>query len=285
MRAGAIQPTIAIDLERCGLGGTAILSIACDQDRAGEVAEALARRPEARFVATTIGEQDVLAEVIVAPGTELTQLVNADLARVQGIQRIYCARVLRTHKASHDWTFPVLGEAAEWEDVEATSGSKPGPLLSLDELDRRLMAILQLDCRASFPRLAEETGSSESVVRRRVELLIDSGAIRALGLVDARYLGYQCEFFLRLRTELSHLQKAVTHLVSAGPVRYLSATSNVGELLAEVVLPAQTDMLAFYESTLGLLPGLTEAAVSIEGRILKRGFARMPGGDPRDTSR
>ena len=59
----------------------------------------------------------------------------------------------------------------------------PGP--RLDEFDRQLIHALELDGRASYTALSQETGLSLSQTRRRVMQLIESGTIRIWTIAQA----------------------------------------------------------------------------------------------------
>ena len=51
-------------------------------------------------------------------------------------------------------------------------------LQSLDEKDRRILAILKEDARRSFVDIAQAVNLSEPAVRRRIKNLVDAGVIR-----------------------------------------------------------------------------------------------------------
>ncbi|GGW41951.1 AsnC family transcriptional regulator [Streptomyces lucensis JCM 4490] len=68
----------------------------------------------------------------------------------------------------------------------------------LDELDRRLVHALQLDGRAPLKFIAEVLGVSDQTVARRYRRLRGSGAMRVLGLPDARRFGH-IEWLVRVR--------------------------------------------------------------------------------------
>src|SRR5262245_65614329 len=54
----------------------------------------------------------------------------------------------------------------------------------LSELDRRIVAALQIDPRASWRWLAEIVDSSESTVARRARALASAGACRSVAMLD-----------------------------------------------------------------------------------------------------
>ncbi|MFL6052901.1 MAG: Lrp/AsnC family transcriptional regulator, partial [Actinoallomurus sp.] len=59
----------------------------------------------------------------------------------------------------------------------------------LSELDRHLMAALQLDGRAPWNLVARAVGVSESTVQRRFTALRERGAAQVIGVVDVLRCG------------------------------------------------------------------------------------------------
>lgn len=51
-------------------------------------------------------------------------------------------------------------------------------LTSMDDVDRKIMAILRENARESFTNMAEAVGTSEGTIRARVKRLMDDGVIR-----------------------------------------------------------------------------------------------------------
>ena len=123
-----------------------------------------------------------------------------------------------------------------------------------------------------MPKLANEVGVGESIVRRRLEVLIESGAIRPTALVEPKALGFEIELFVSIRCELGQLERVAQALRAVPTVRFLSATTGVYDLVAEVVLRAEADIYDFYTHTLGTIPGLAGVDMAVEIRTVKRGF-------------
>ncbi|MFI9050630.1 Lrp/AsnC family transcriptional regulator [Streptomyces sp. NPDC053427] len=72
------------------------------------------------------------------------------------------------------------------------------PAPGFDVLDRQLIHALQLDGRAPFSRVADVLGVSDQTVARRYTRHRGSGALRVLGLADARALG-ETEWLVRVQ--------------------------------------------------------------------------------------
>lgn len=84
----------------------------------------------------------------------------------------------------------------------------------MDELDRRIVAWLQRDGRASFREIGSAVGLSAPAVKRRVDRLREEGVITGFAaLTDPRALGWTTEAFVALfcegRTEPDRIRTAV----------------------------------------------------------------------------
>ena len=72
----------------------------------------------------------------------------------------------------------------------------------LDEIDRKILAVLQTDSRLSVQELAERVGLSPSPCHRRVKLLEDAGVImRYIAMVDQRAVGLPVSVFISIKLE------------------------------------------------------------------------------------
>jgi DNA-binding Lrp family transcriptional regulator len=71
--------------------------------------------------------------------------------------------------------------------------------LHLDETDRRIIAALSADARASFADIGQVVSLSAPAVKRRVDRLRSAGAIRGFtAIVDPAALGWTTEAFVEL---------------------------------------------------------------------------------------
>ncbi|MDP9429915.1 MAG: Lrp/AsnC family transcriptional regulator [Actinomycetota bacterium] len=69
----------------------------------------------------------------------------------------------------------------------------------MDDLDRRIVACLSRDARAAYAEIGAEVNLSAPAVKRRVDRLVDTGAIRGFtALVDPAVLGWQTEAYVEI---------------------------------------------------------------------------------------
>jgi DNA-binding Lrp family transcriptional regulator len=92
---------------------------------------------------------------------------------------------------------------------------RPGKLpMAIDDLDRRIVAALVADARATYAEVGAKVGLSAPAVKRRVDRLLASGAITGFAAqVDPSALGWTTEAYVELfcrgRTSPAEIAAAV----------------------------------------------------------------------------
>lgn len=77
-----------------------------------------------------------------------------------------------------------------------------GSSLRLDDIDRRIVAWLQRDGRASYREIGSDVGLSAPAVKRRVDRLVADGVITGFqAVVDPRAVGWSAEAFVAIFCE------------------------------------------------------------------------------------
>ncbi|MGQ0466368.1 MAG: Lrp/AsnC family transcriptional regulator [Sporichthyaceae bacterium] len=101
--------------------------------------------------------------------------------------------------------------------------------MTLDALDARIVALLRANARASFAEIGEDVALSAPAVKRRVDRLLASGAIRGFtAVVDPGALGWGTEAFV----ELYCVDRTTPATIRAALARYpevVSASTVSGE--------------------------------------------------------
>lgn len=108
---------------------------------------------------------------------------------------------------------------------------------ALDELDRRLVAALQLDGRASWTALAETCRTSVPTAARRVGSLIASGCLRVAILPHTLARGPVEHFSVQITCRPGMSQEVANALVAREDVRFVAVLSGQVDVFAEVVVP------------------------------------------------
>lgn len=65
------------------------------------------------------------------------------------------------------------------------------PSITLDDIDRKIVALCQLDGRRSYASIGRELGISEGTVRTRINQLTSANILRFIAVVDPVEIGYK----------------------------------------------------------------------------------------------
>src|SRR5262249_54949622 len=89
---------------------------------------------------------------------------------------------------------------------------------ALDQVDRRILALLQQNARLSNKDLAQKINLSPTPCLRRVSLLEDAGVLRGYrATVDAHQLGFTVRAFITIKRTRESDREAIWERISAIP--------------------------------------------------------------------
>jgi Lrp/AsnC family transcriptional regulator, regulator for asnA, asnC and gidA len=144
--------------------------------------------------------------------------------------------------------------------------------MSLDTLDRQLIASLKLDGRMSYAELAGRLGVSEGTARNRLARLVEAGTVRILPIVDQTTLGYRLNAWIGVRCQPGAFRRVAEELAGCHAVRYVGACTGAYDVICEAVFLSQEEMLQFLESELPTVGGITSTETSIVLEMAKLGY-------------
>jgi len=105
---------------------------------------------------------------------------------------------------------------------------------SLDDLDIRILSILNEDARMSYREIAKKLGIASGTVYNRIKKMTDNGIIKGyIPLLDYRKLGYDLTVLILIQVEGEHLTNVEEML--ATPSEVLAVYDITGEFDVAVV--------------------------------------------------
>ncbi|HEY3329739.1 MAG TPA: Lrp/AsnC family transcriptional regulator [Capsulimonadaceae bacterium] len=129
-------------------------------------------------------------------------------------------------------------------------------MITLDDLDRKIIAELQQDARRTNADVARAVGSSEPTVRRRVDRLVSSGAIKIVAVATPLDLGYPIVAILGLQIDHSELDSVEAALSEMTEIHFAGVTLGTFDVVAEAWFQNNAELLAFLHGRLSKIPGI-----------------------------
>lgn len=148
-----------------------------------------------------------------------------------------------------------------------------------DQLDIKIMDLLQSDGRMPLVKIAQQLGVSDTTVRSRIERLIDRFGLKFVVDIDPNSLGL-LYLNMALRVQGPSLGRAIERLVSQPQIIFLARTTGGYDLMSEVVCRDNDDLMSLLDDVRAI-PGITNIDTFTVLRVEKEdwrfsGFAQAP---------
>ena len=135
----------------------------------------------------------------------------------------------------------------------------------MDNLDSKIIGILQDDGRASNAGIAREVGVSEGTVRRRLKRLVDEDFIKVVALIDRRRMGYSSEAIVGMQVDPSIIDQVADAVSLLTEVSWVVVTTGACDIFAWVEVQSAEALGTFLRRKLGAISGVrrTETFVNL----------------------
>ena len=127
----------------------------------------------------------------------------------------------------------------------------------LDDLDRKIIALLGVDGRLSASEVAARVGGvSERTARNRIAALLQSKMITIGAIPDPTAMGLEVQADVMIEVEPGMVETVAVALGDYDEVGYLATTTGRFNLSAAISVASQADLLDFCENAVGQLQGV-----------------------------
>lgn len=141
--------------------------------------------------------------------------------------------------------------------------------IGLDDLDKRLLKLLQANSRLSFAELGRELDIPEATVRFRVNRLVSDGIItRFTVLLDTNKVGQKVSGAILLKIDPVHLEASCKELVGFAETQFLFQSTGEYDVVSVVAARDLEHLNDLVRRTKAIV-GVTDARVSVTTRFLK----------------
>ncbi|HET7015662.1 MAG TPA: Lrp/AsnC family transcriptional regulator [Streptosporangiaceae bacterium] len=139
----------------------------------------------------------------------------------------------------------------------------------LDEIDRRVIKILQVDGRRPNTEIARELKVSETTIRKRVAQLVSRGLINIVAVPTPKAAGMNLSAIIGISVTLPKLREISEELKRQREVRYVGMSTGRYDIIVEAFFFDQQHFLDFISSRLSRMDGITSLETSMILDIVK----------------
>jgi len=240
---------------------------------ADSIAEALARRPDTRWVHLASGGTEIVCTLQARSPEQRDALFLHGLPGSRRVVQITAHSILHNFNPG-PWqgVSRALSAAqlAKLTGLARPAQPSPGPQAPLNPQDEPLLAELARDGRASNAALAAAIHWHESTVRRRIDELRRAGLLYFEVDIDNRALGMNVHAMLWLSVEPARLAEAGRAMAAHPEIPFAAATTGPANLVASAVLRDTRALYEYLTGDLAALPGVSSVQTAPIIRTLKR---------------
>ncbi|MBM3948220.1 MAG: Lrp/AsnC family transcriptional regulator [SAR202 cluster bacterium] len=142
----------------------------------------------------------------------------------------------------------------------------------MDELDTKIIEMLQVDGRASNAGIARKVGVSEGTVRRRLKRLVQDEFIQVVALPNPVKLGYHSEALIGLQVDPNKIDEVAEALSELREVSWVAITAGRYDVFAWATLPSSEALGVFLKTQVGTIKGVQRSETFINLSNKKRGY-------------
>jgi Lrp/AsnC family transcriptional regulator for asnA, asnC and gidA len=142
----------------------------------------------------------------------------------------------------------------------------------MDELDRKIIALLQMDGRASNAKIAREVGVSEGTVRRRLRRLIQDDIVKVVAVPNLEKLGYATTALIGLQTGPGKSDAVADSISGLDEAHYVAVTTGAYDVFVWAGLESAESLGNFLRTRIGIIEGVQRTETFVNLSIKKRTY-------------
>ncbi len=140
---------------------------------------------------------------------------------------------------------------------------------NIDEIDQKIIKILNEDGRASFSHIAQTLGFSPGMIRQRYNRLVEEGVVQVVAITNPMLMGLTIMAQIGVKVNVNRFHEIADQIASFEEVIYLVLLTGSYDLFVEVVCRDRNHLLDFLTNKLHSVEGVKEAETFVYLRIAK----------------
>lgn len=139
----------------------------------------------------------------------------------------------------------------------------------VDQLDHKIIRILQRNGRTPNTDIARELVVSETTIRNRVARLLEDGLIDIVAVPTPKAVGMTLSAIIGVSVDLKDLERIAHELTSCPEVRYVGLSTGRFDVMIEAFFQDQEHLLDFITRRIGSFQGVRDVESSLILRVVK----------------
>jgi len=149
---------------------------------------------------------------------------------------------------------------------------KNGKKKPIDQVDAKIICLLQKDGRLSNTVIAKKLDISESTVRTRIKRLVDGEYIQIVAVSNPFKLGFEITGDLFIHAEMKKMDKVIRELKKFKELWYIIMTTGDMNINAEFIVKSLEDLNDLVYNRISKIDGVIKVDISVITKFVKRKY-------------
>jgi Lrp/AsnC family transcriptional regulator for asnA, asnC and gidA len=142
----------------------------------------------------------------------------------------------------------------------------------LDQIDCRMIELLQKDGRIPNTDIAKEIGISEATVRSRLNRLIEEGFIQIVAVSNPIKLGFKIVGVLRIKVDITKIEKVTKELSKIKSIWFVVHATGDSDIYTEFVARSLDELNDIIFNKVYKIEGIVRTETSLILKYIKRRY-------------
>jgi DNA-binding Lrp family transcriptional regulator len=142
----------------------------------------------------------------------------------------------------------------------------------LDDVDRRIVAALAVNGRATWGQVGRCVGVSETTASRRAQRLFDAGALRIVGVPDPLACGFGQPVLVHLRCAPGAVRRVASRLAERADARFVAILAGPSDVVVELIATDREHLTRILVDEVHGIEGVIETSTETVLRTFKMSF-------------
>lgn len=147
--------------------------------------------------------------------------------------------------------------AIERHKIEAKKIDRKVQKVQLDDKDKEILNILQLNHRIPYKELSKKVNLAASTIHNRVQNMLKTGIIKEFAtIVDSFKLGYETLAVLGLSVDPSEINKIANEIANYDEVQLIASTTGDHDIIIQVIQKDEKSLWRFINENIKTIDGV-----------------------------
>ncbi len=143
---------------------------------------------------------------------------------------------------------------------------------NIDDLDAKIITILQSDGRISNTEIGKLLGVSEATIRGRIKRLIDDEIIQIVAVSNPLKLGFEITCDIYISVDMTKMENVISSISQFKELWYIVATTGRSDLNAEFVVKNLEELHDLVYNRLSHIDGVQKVEIDVIMKYVKRRY-------------